>query len=1133
MIKLFVERIFGMGRIKKLIATLMVIVMVTSSFSFVSNAATIKKQVTKVSVTNVKYGTVVIKKGKTFKLRTKVTSTGKGTKGVTYKSSNPSVAKISKYGKITALKKGKATITVRSKYNRKKKATVKVVVGTPATKVKLNKTSATGYVGDKITLKATVFPKKASLKKVKYTTSNKRIATVSSKGVVTLKKAGKVTITAIAADNSKKKAKCTIVVKNKISEEVTTEAPSTEAPSTEETTTEEPATEEGIPEYEGYTLVWNDEFDGDKLNEDDWNYETHEPGWVNSELQEYVKSDDNIYLEDGKLVIKPIKTGEGEDATYTSGRINTQNKHDFTYGRFEVKAKVPEGKGYLPAFWMMPTNENLYGQWPRCGEIDIMEVKGDDVTKAYGTIHYGNPHAESQGTKVLTTGNYSDEYHVFACEWEPGLIKWYIDGELYHQENDWHSTTVGQGTVSYPAPFDQPFYLILNLAVGGSWVGYPDENTDFDNQAFVIDYVRAYQKDSYDENVTKPEKEVILRDPDENGNYTNNGDFSVEEDLTDDENWKFLTALGGVASAKIENNEIVIETTDAGTVDYSVQLVQPNIPLKRGNKYTVTFDAYADEERTMIVDVSAPDRSYMRYLNDTVVDLGTNKETYSYEFSMTEKDDANGRLEFNLGNTSSTATVHITNVKIECTGTFEIDDSKKVLADGNHVYNGSFQEGSNRMDYWTVVDEGNHANYEVTPLADGRRLKVVTSECNLTDVVLMQDELPLLPNCKYELSFEAASSATEQIAVSVAGMIIPDAFTLSEKKTTYKYAFTTGDTIDDASIKFMLGVNNIVYLDNIRIVEDSLIKNGSFDAGLSGFEVYAYTTSDVSYVVDSISEDNAFDITIKDTNDQDWKIQLKQNNVKLEAGKWYKLKFDAKASIDRKLLYAIQRDGSTKKDENGNEDWTPYVQDTIDLTSDYTTVEKVFKMRYDTDLESILSISMGAVGGNRITTQHRICIDNISLEETEEPAAPETPTGVNMLDNLEFVPNSGTASKVEDGVYTINVTEGTGSNNWDIQLHQTGLAVEKDETYILKFTITSDVDRVLKFGFRDPSQSYQGYYDDVTLKAGVPVEYSVEHTWGLDTTDTAEFALLLGTPEGGSDVGAHKLIISGVSATKN
>ena len=274
------------------------------------------------------------------------------------------------------------------------------------------------------------------------------------------------------------------------------------------------AQQTGKLNYDGYKKVWSDEFNGDSLNRADWNVEIHEKGWVNNELQEYVDSAENIQVKDGKLIINPVKkvtdgdtSSTKEAASYTSGRVSTQNKQTFTYGRFECRAKVPKGQGYLPAFWLMANDENVYGQWPRCGEIDCMEVMGQETNKAYGTLHYGNPHSQSQGTYTITDGaDFSDDFHIFTCDWEPGKIIWYVDGVKYHEESEWHSTTVGQGTLAYPAPFDQPFYIILNLAVGGSWVGNPNDETSFENNPYVIDYVRVYQKDGYDEDVKRPGK---------------------------------------------------------------------------------------------------------------------------------------------------------------------------------------------------------------------------------------------------------------------------------------------------------------------------------------------------------------------------------------------------------------------------------------------------------------------------------------------------------------------------------------------------------------------------------------------------------------------------------------------------
>ncbi|MFG6367329.1 MAG: carbohydrate binding domain-containing protein [Lachnospiraceae bacterium] len=162
----------------------------------------------------------------------------------------------------------------------------------------------------------------------------------------------------------------------------------------------------------------------------------------------------------------------------------------------------------------------------------------------------------------------------------------------------------------------------------------------------------------------KPVKSVALREPDAEGNYLNNGNFAVAESLTDDRDWMFLTALEGEAQAQIQENEVSFDITNEGTVDYSVQFVQPNVPVKKDAVYTVRFDAYADADRTMKVSVTAPDREYKRYLEDTVVSLTTEKQTYSYEFTMTDYDDANARMEFNLGAAGSTAGVKVGNVSI-------------------------------------------------------------------------------------------------------------------------------------------------------------------------------------------------------------------------------------------------------------------------------------------------------------------------------------------------------------------------------------------------------------------------------------------------------------------------------------
>ncbi|MBR3307762.1 MAG: family 16 glycosylhydrolase [Lachnospiraceae bacterium] len=416
---------------------------------------------------------------------------------------------------------------------------------------------------------------------------------------------------------------------------------------------------------EGYHLVWNDEFSGSALSPDDWNYEVHEVGWVNHELQEYVASEEYAYVKDGNLVIQPVKKEEGGNVSYYSGRVNTQNHHDYKYGWFEARLKVPKGKGFLPAFWMMPQDEDYYGQWPKCGEIDIMEVLGDEVKRNYGTLHFGEPHTQRQGTFDMANGNYADDFHTFAVEWEPGVIRWYVDGEKYFETSDWFSA-LGDEERPYPAPFNQPFHVILNVAVGGDWPGDPAPDTAFDENAqMVVDYVRIFQKDSYDENVERPVEQLDFREADETGNFVYNGDFGEVEDLTDEENWKFLIAKGGEGAAEIGDHEIIITSSNEGTEEYAVQLVQPCMPMEQGSKYVFTFEAYAEEPRTIKPAITAPDVNWIRYLEDTPVDLTTEWQSFSFSIDMTKKSDDNGRVEFNMGKQGSTATVHIRNVRLE------------------------------------------------------------------------------------------------------------------------------------------------------------------------------------------------------------------------------------------------------------------------------------------------------------------------------------------------------------------------------------------------------------------------------------------------------------------------------------
>jgi beta-glucanase (GH16 family) len=232
-------------------------------------------------------------------------------------------------------------------------------------------------------------------------------------------------------------------------------------------------------------LVWSDEFDGNSINSANWSYDIGANGWGNQELQNYTSSPDNSYLQDGKLIIKAVQSGPNN---YSSSRLKSINLQEYQYGRIDVRAVLPVGQGIWPAIWMLGANFDEIG-WPDCGEIDIMELVGHQPNRVYGTAHWGadpSQHQYQSGTIALPSGQtFDEEFHVFSIEWQEDEIRWLMDDEVYHTVNP---STVG----SQPYPFNQPFFFILNVAVGGVWPGYPDETTLFPVY-MAVDYVRVYQ----------------------------------------------------------------------------------------------------------------------------------------------------------------------------------------------------------------------------------------------------------------------------------------------------------------------------------------------------------------------------------------------------------------------------------------------------------------------------------------------------------------------------------------------------------------------------------------------------------------------------------------------------------------
>jgi len=242
-----------------------------------------------------------------------------------------------------------------------------------------------------------------------------------------------------------------------------------------------------------WVLTWSDEFDGPAGSAPDpkkWTTETGGGGWGNKELEYYTARRNNSRLEKGNLVIEAQQekfTGpDGVARDYTSARLKTEKLFTQKYGKFEARIHIPSGQGMWPAFWMLGDDISTVG-WPACGEIDIMENVGSEPTRILGSLHGpgfsgANPlHAPY----VVPNGNVADDFHVFAVEWEPQEIRFYVDGHLYE------TRTPADIPPNAHWPFDHPFFVVLNVAVGGNWPGSPDASTKFPQQ-MLVDYVRVY-----------------------------------------------------------------------------------------------------------------------------------------------------------------------------------------------------------------------------------------------------------------------------------------------------------------------------------------------------------------------------------------------------------------------------------------------------------------------------------------------------------------------------------------------------------------------------------------------------------------------------------------------------------------
>lgn len=708
-------------------------------------------------------------------------------------------------------------------------------------------------------------------------------------------------------------------------------------------------------EKKNWSIAWSDEFNASSLDTSKWSYmigtgsNYSGDGWGNNEQEYYTDGDNASFVtEDGADCLKiTARKEEMGGKSFTSTRLWTMDdsanpgkekttKFAKTYGRFESRIKINNQEdnmaGIWPAFWLMPANDE-YGTWAASGELDIMEARGSNKNSVDGTIHYGSqwPNNKSIGGSLnketaiggseLPDFSYGD-WHTYAVEWLPGEICWYVDDTLYYKTSNWYATSANNGTdFTYPAPFDQDFYILLNLAVGGNYDGGAlDPNLI--EASMLVDYVRVYDLADeagnpigYDEsNVQKPQEEAddqLVSGTENETNYVASSladtkkttGYPNEEDRTD---WFVSELEGGKANTSYtDENGLTVDVTAGGNQSYSVQLIH-NVPLTKGYRYVMEFDAKADDAKTLSAKFGNIG-GYPAYSDSYDVDLTTDWQHYKYVFDMASTTDADGRIEFNFQ--QSTGKCYFKNFSIISTGkTPDVDEdaSKEPLANGNHIYNGTFDQGTGRMGFWHVVD----ADASVSKAE--RNLNIAGKSEN---ACVYQKGMNLLENDSYKLTFDA--KATEETTIQVlvensdatskyAEKVVNVGVNEQKKEVT----FTMPDISDaEAVVKFVIGTKTIT-MDNVSMIRttnnnidwDSVdlypMTNGLFFNGEDGWNIWTEGDGGLSRQV--VDGNLSGEVNIP-TEGNFWRVGMQSAKVKCKSGIPYKISVKMNLDVDKTI----------------------------------------------------------------------------------------------------------------------------------------------------------------------------------------------------------------------------------------
>ncbi|MBU3158457.1 carbohydrate binding domain-containing protein [Clostridium frigoris] len=723
-----------------------------------------------------------------------ITPTNATNKNATWTSSNTKVAKVSATGLVTAVKAGSAKITVISADGHKKakcKVTVKTVNATiiPVIGVTLDKTTVShlpiGTGATKITqqLVATISPTNATNKNVTWTSSDTSVATVSATGLVTAVKTGSATITATSEDGAKLATSGIIVT-------AFTAGSSDQIDSL-------------------WTQKWNDEFSGTNgttIDASKWMFDIGKgpngDGWGNKELETYTNSTDNVYQQDGNLVIAANKDATGN---ITSGRIKTKGSLDMKYGRVDVRAKLPTGTGYWPAIWMLPS-DNVYGIWASSGEMDIMENKGSLPNEVYGTLHYGAawPNNKYTGkTYNFPSGTDVTSFHTYSMEWEPGEVRWYVDGHLYQTQNNWSTTDTNGEKVAFPAPFDQNFHLILNLAYGGNFDGGKGDKSNIPGK-MEVDYVRAYDLTGRPyKTPVEPSAPIqnadASKEPLYDGNRIYNGIFD-KGSIDRMAYWNFNVA-GATATASVSEatRELFVDVSNGGTDRGAITLEQKGIQLTQKSIYELKFKARAKAARTIKVGVLSKDGT-VSYNDEQTINLTTEMEEKTFSFTMDDATDLESQIVFELGGDNNG--VYIDDVSLIPTYEF-IDYS---VIDCYPLKNGDFSKG---LDLWTPYPNIGDGGVSTITSANGEaKISVTAPGPNPYSVMLNQEGLKFTKGVEYLLAFDVKSSAARNITATIDNadydQYLSKTVQAGTEFTHYEYTLKLSKD-DTVNLKFLLG----------------------------------------------------------------------------------------------------------------------------------------------------------------------------------------------------------------------------------------------------------------------------------------------------------------------------------------